>query len=323
MLINPRHARRYAARAIALALCLLPGRPALADTLAAGGGSFALPHAAAVDSGLLSVLGWFTSSQTSRAPTLHLPMFDPSAGHLDSVSVSINTGGSTFSVSPSGLLSLVSYASASRSLDYTITAGATTASGGAVRSDSGGLLLTLLGLGSAEIGGAQLAKTTTFSTPADVAGFVGAGDVTVSLAATDTLGVATLLSLANGAGFSGSGRYVGTVSISYAYTPYANSVQLAISKAASVASARSGDTITYTLVFTNNGASPISTLKIDDATPAFTTFQSAGAVTLPAGMAVSIAGAPAAGATGPLVWTFVGQLPASASGTVQYSVVVD
>lgn len=230
-----------------------------------------------------------------------------------------------FTVAPSGLLSLVSFASATRTLGYTVTAGSTVASDGATRVASGGLLLTLLGLGSGEIGGVQLAKATAFTAAADVAGFTGAvaGDVSVSLAATDTLVAATLLSLANSAGFDGAGRCAGTVSVTYTDTPYPNNAQLSISKAASVASARSGDTITYTLVFTHNGASPISTLTIADATPAYTTFQSAGAAALPAAIAVSTVDAPSTGASGSLTWTFAGQLPAAASGTLQYTVVVD
>lgn len=314
---------RRIAQALVLILGLATGLPSFADATAPAAAAFALDHAAEVDSGLLSVLGSFSSTRTSTAPTLHLPMFDPSLGHLDSVAVSVNTTASSFVVSPNGLLGLVSFASASRTLGYTITAGATTASDGTTRVDSGATLLTLLGLGTADIGGAQLAKTTTFTAPAELANFTGAGDVAVALSATDTLGVSTLLSLVNGAGFSGCGRYTGTVSLTYRYTPYAGSAQLSISKAASVSSAKSGDTITYTLVFTNNGASPISTLVIDDATPAYTTFLSATVATLPAGIAVAAVDAPVAGATGALVWTFAGQLAAQASGTVQYTVVVD
>jgi uncharacterized repeat protein (TIGR01451 family) len=40
---------------------------------------------------------------------------------------------------------------------------------------------------------------------------------------------------------------------------------------AGVASAKRGDTITYTLVFTNNGNNPVASSAIDDATPAYTT----------------------------------------------------
>lgn len=328
MLINP--GRRCASRilrrvaqALGLIACLAQGAPARANTSSPAAGGFAVNHAGAVDSGLVSVLGTFSTTSVSAAPTLRFPKFDPSAGHLDSVTVAVNTSSSTFAIVPSGVLSLVSFASASRSINYAVTTGTTFAADGVTRVDSGGVLLTLLGIGGSEIGGAQVAKTTVFTAAPDLANFAGTGTVAVDVSAVDTLTVSTLLSLVNGAGFSGSGRCAGSVSVTYAFTPYATNAQLAISKAASVASAKSGDTITYTLVFTNNGASPISTLSIADATPAYTTYQSAATVALPSGLAVSTLGAPAVGATGSLSWTFAGQLAAAASGTVQYTVVVN
>lgn len=269
------------------------------------------------------MLGTFSTTSVSAAPTLRFPKFDPSTGPLDSVTVAVDTSSSTFAVAPSGVLSLVSFASASRSINYAVTAGSTFVADGVTRVDSGGFLLTLPGIGGSEIGGAQVAKTTTFTAASDLANFAGADTVAVDVSAVDTLTVSTLLSLVNGAGFSGSGRCAGSVSVIYTYTPYATNAQLAISKAASVASARSGDSITYTLVFTNNGASPISALSIADATPAYTTYQSAATVALPSGLAVAIVGAPAVGATGSLTWTFAGQQGPAASGTVQYTVVVD
>ncbi len=328
MLINSgrRCARRFlrhVAQVPGLILCLAPAVPAFANTTSAASGGFAMSHAGAVDSGLISVLGTFSSTSMSAAPSLRFPKFDPSTGHLDSVTVAVNTSSSTFAIVPSGVLSLVSFASASRSINYAITAGSTFAADGVTRVDSGGVLLTLLGIGGSEIGGAQVARSTAFTAPADLANFAGTGTVTVDVSAVDTLTVSTLLSLVNGAGFSGSGACAGSVSVIYAWTPYPTNAQLAIRKAASVASARSGDTITYTLVFTNNGASPISTLSIADATPAYTTYQSTATVTLPNGLAVSTVGAPAVGAAGSLTWTFAGQLAAAASGTVQYTVIVN
>ncbi len=314
---------RHVAQALGLIVCVAQGAPAHANTSSPAAGGFAMNHAGAVDSGLISVLGTFSTTSTTAAPMLRFPKFDPSSGHLDSVTVAVTTSSSTFAIVPSGVLSLVSFASGSRSINYAVTSGTTFAADGVTRVDSGGVLLTLLGIGGSEIGGAQVAKTTTFTAAPDLANFAGTGTVAVDVNAVDTLTVSTLLSLANGAGFSGSGRCAGSVSVTYAFTPYATNAQLAISKAASVASAKSGDTITYTLVFTNNGASPISTLSIADATPAYTTYQSATTVALPSGLAVSTLGAPAVGATGSLSWTFAGQLAAAASGTVRYTVVVN
>lgn len=314
---------RHAAGLLGLGLALSGAVPATAATLAVASGSFALGHAGEVDSGVISVLGSFSSATTSAAPTLRFPMFDPSLGRLGGAAVSVNTSASTFTIVPSGLLSLVSFASASRALAYTVTAGTTSATDGATRFDSGGVLLTLLGLGGADIGGAVLAKTTSFTAPADLANFVGAGKVLVDVSASDTLGVSTLVSLLNGAGFSGSGQYAGSVSLTYTYSPYPTSGQVAVSKVASRATAASGDTITYTLVFTNNGISPVSALAINDATPDYTTYQSSRTLALPAGVAASGATAPAVGAAGALAWTFSGQLAAAASGSVQYTVKVN
>ena len=311
------------ARSLVLLACAAVASPASAGTLTPASGGFALTHAGEVDSGLISVLGTFTSTQTSAAPTLRFPMFDPSVGRLTGVAVSVNTSTSTFAITPSGVLSLISFASASRSLNYTVTAGATTATDGVTRSDSGGTLLTLLGLGGAEIGGAQVARSTTFNAASDLASFVGAGSVNVDIAATDTLTVSTLLSLLNGAGFSGSGQCAGTVSLTYTYSPYPSNGQVSIAKVASTTAAKSGDTITYTLVFTNNGNNPVAALAIHDETPAWTTYQGARPMTLPAGMTAATVSAPVPGSAGGLAWTFTGPLAAAASGTLQYTVVVN
>lgn len=90
-----------------------------------------------------------------------------------------------------------------------------------------------------------------------------------------------------------------------------------------MASAKRGDTITYTLVFTNNGNSPVASFAIDDATPAYTTYQSSAPMIPPAGLTAAIASTPTAGSAGTLAWTFTGPLAASASGTLRYSVVVN
>ncbi len=94
---------------------------------------------------------------------------------LTAVDVTVNTTGTNFTVVPTGLLSLVSAASATRTLTFSVVAGSST--GGATNSlaTTGGALLTLLGLGGANIGGAPLASTVPFTTPADLAAFSGNG----------------------------------------------------------------------------------------------------------------------------------------------------
>jgi uncharacterized repeat protein (TIGR01451 family) len=92
--------------------------------------------------------------------------------------------------------------------------------------------------------------------------------------------------------------------------------------AATAVNANPGDTLQYTLTATNNGAQSLTTVVINDATPAFTTFLSAACpATLPPGIsACSVSTQPAVGASGALQWTFTGSLAAAASLLVTYQV---
>lgn len=94
MLINfdkacARRLRRRVTQAFALLLGLAAACPAVADALSPALRGFGLAHAAAVDSGPPWVLGTFTSTQTSVAPPVKFPNFDPSVGHLDRVAVNV------------------------------------------------------------------------------------------------------------------------------------------------------------------------------------------------------------------------------------------
>lgn len=88
------------------------------------------------------------------------------------------------------------------------------------------------------------------------------------------------------------------------------------------ANARPGDTLQYTLTAVNNGGTPLSSLVINDATPAFTTYLSAACpVVLPAAItACSVAVQPTVGAPGDVQWTFNGSLAASGQLAVTYQV---
>jgi uncharacterized repeat protein (TIGR01451 family) len=73
--------------------------------------------------------------------------------------------------------------------------------------------------------------------------------------------------------------------------------------------ARPGDSLQYRLTATNVGAKPLSSLVVNDFTPAFTNFFSAtcpGA--LPAGITGCSVTKPAVGAKGAVQWTFTGSL---------------
>lgn len=85
-----------------------------------------------------------------------------------------------------------------------------------------------------------------------------------------------------------------------------------------------GNTLQYQLVVTNEGSAPLSTIVVNDATPAFTTFVSAACPSsLPAGLTgCSVSTQPAPGAQGSLQWTFAGSLAPGAQTAVSYQVVV-
>jgi uncharacterized repeat protein (TIGR01451 family) len=96
---------------------------------------------------------------------------------------------------------------------------------------------------------------------------------------------------------------------------------LSLTKGVDVASARPGDVLTYTITYTNLGATPLSAIVIQDATPAFTVFTSAGCGALGSGLGgCAVSTEPAVGAAGSVRWTLSGSLLPGASGTVTYQV---
>jgi uncharacterized repeat protein (TIGR01451 family) len=102
--------------------------------------------------------------------------------------------------------------------------------------------------------------------------------------------------------------------------------------------ARPGDVLEYRITFTNNAAAPISNLVLNDTTPAYATFVSAGVnAPLPAALgtcvkttpanpspaaAVTCSAAQASGSSGAISWTFTGTLAPGASGSVTFQVSV-
>jgi uncharacterized repeat protein (TIGR01451 family) len=98
---------------------------------------------------------------------------------------------------------------------------------------------------------------------------------------------------------------------------------LRLNKVVDKATAASGDTITYTMTYTNQSDAALSSLKILDSTPAYTVFASAACGTLPnAQISCAVTASPTVGGTGHLEWTFTGTLSAGASGTVIFSVLL-
>ena len=96
---------------------------------------------------------------------------------------------------------------------------------------------------------------------------------------------------------------------------------LEIVKSVDVASARPGDYINYTITYNNPGAEPLTAIVIQDATPAFTVFDSAICGGLGTGLAgCAVTTAPAAGGSGGVTWTLAGALAPGGSGTVSFRV---
>ena len=86
-----------------------------------------------------------------------------------------------------------------------------------------------------------------------------------------------------------------------------------------------GSSIVYTITYTNNSSGPIGSMRITDATPAFTTFVSAACgAPLPASLTACTASTkPGIGLTGAIEWAFTGTLAPGASGSVSFSVRLD
>jgi uncharacterized repeat protein (TIGR01451 family) len=86
-------------------------------------------------------------------------------------------------------------------------------------------------------------------------------------------------------------------------------------------SASPGDVLLYTLTAQNNGATALTTLVINDATPAYTSFVSASCpATLPAGVTGCTLTQPAAGQPGAVQWSFAGALGGNGQVVVTYQV---
>ena len=85
-----------------------------------------------------------------------------------------------------------------------------------------------------------------------------------------------------------------------------------------------GDTLEYTLSFTNNTSTALSNFAINDTTPANTTFVSATCGTpLPAAITACNLTSPAVGGTGTVIFTYVGTLNAGQTGTFLLDVKID
>lgn len=99
---------------------------------------------------------------------------------------------------------------------------------------------------------------------------------------------------------------------------------LRLEKLVDKTTARPGDTLVYTITFTNDSSKPLGTIVVSDMTPAYTTLEEAVAcpplAALPADLTGCTPSAPSVGGTGAIKWTFTGTLRPSQAGTVTFSV---
>lgn len=95
---------------------------------------------------------------------------------------------------------------------------------------------------------------------------------------------------------------------------------LVIAKSVDQANAAPGSYLVYTITYTNPGTVPLENIVIRDATPPWTTFDSASCAPVGSGITGCALAQPAAGATGNLVWTLAGSLLPGGSGSVSFRV---
>jgi uncharacterized repeat protein (TIGR01451 family) len=105
-------------------------------------------------------------------------------------------------------------------------------------------------------------------------------------------------------------------------TPSSSGLRLI--KSVNLATALPGSILTYTITYRNDSTGPLSTLSINDTTPAFTNFVIATCGPIPSNLtSCTVSTAPTAGGVGAIVWTFVGTLAPAAQGTVTFAVQVN
>ena len=95
---------------------------------------------------------------------------------------------------------------------------------------------------------------------------------------------------------------------------------LVIAKSVDLASAPPGGFLVYTITYSNPGTVPLANIVIRDATPPWTTFESASCAAAGGGISGCTLAQPPAGATGTVQWTLAGALAPGGSGTVSFRV---
>ena len=99
---------------------------------------------------------------------------------------------------------------------------------------------------------------------------------------------------------------------------------LRLMEAVNTAGAIPGDTLTYTMTYTNPTIDVLNNIVIHNATPAYTTFVSVSCGPLGVGLSgCSVTTAPPVAGQGAIAWTLTGSLAPGASGAVTFAVRID
>jgi uncharacterized repeat protein (TIGR01451 family) len=101
-----------------------------------------------------------------------------------------------------------------------------------------------------------------------------------------------------------------------------SSAGLSLAKSVDKQTAFPGETLLYTITYSNNSSEPLNNIVVFDSTPAFTTFLNAAAGALPANLSGVAISSPGVGNSGPIQWNFTGTLAPGQTSTVTFSVLV-
>jgi uncharacterized repeat protein (TIGR01451 family) len=100
------------------------------------------------------------------------------------------------------------------------------------------------------------------------------------------------------------------------------SAGLVLVKSVNTTSALPGSSLVYTIAYTNNSSGALSSVVINDMTPAYTLYQSSSCGILPLNFSGCSVTAPSVGAVGAIIYTFTGTLAPTKSGAVTFTVQV-